>query len=68
MSFNHVNERPDSRQGNADLLDRQLLVVDAMRVISEGELKITLNEIQEAMSYAWDELTRYGRGQSTSSL
>jgi hypothetical protein len=68
MSFNPVNERPDSRQGNADLLDRQLLVVDAMRVISEGELKITLNEIQEAMSYAWDELTRYGRGQSTSSL
>ncbi len=58
MSFKPVNERPDNREGIANLLDRQLVVVDAMRIMSEGEIKIALNEIQEAMSYAWDELTR----------
>jgi hypothetical protein len=35
-----------------------LVTIDAMRIMSEGEIKIALNEIQEAMSYAWDELTR----------
>ena len=68
MSFKPVNEHPDSRQGIADLLDRQMIVIDTMRVMSSGEPEIRFNELQEAMSYAWDELTRYDRGQSTSSL
>lgn len=68
MSFKPVNERPDSRQGIADLLDRQMIVIDTMRVMSSGEHEIRFNEMQEAMSYAWDELNNYDRGQSTSSL
>jgi hypothetical protein len=64
MSVKSVNERPDNRKRIASLLDRALVTIDAMRVISEGEHKITLNEIQEAMSYSWDELTRYERGAS----
>ena len=64
MSYKQINGCPDNRQGNADLLDRALVTIDAMRIMSEGEMKITLNEIQEAMSYAWNELTRYERGAS----
>lgn len=64
MSYKQTNERPDNRQGIASLLDRALVAIDAMRIMSEGEIKITLNEMQEAMSYAWDELTRYERGAS----